>query len=391
MTILHISTRMILGGSQRHVVMTCAAQVAQGHEVWLAFGPIYGPEGSLMDAAIDSGARLVEMPSLRRPPAPAHDIRCYRQLRRLIRAARPDVVHTHSSKAGILGRAAAWAENVPAVVHTVHGVEFHDHQPKIIKRAYVALERWAAKRCHKIVGVSEAMREVFRAERIGRPDQLEVIMGGIDLHEFHPSAADRATVRRELGISDAAPVIGMVARLDPLKGQADLLSILPELAHRFPQLRMLLVGDGWYRAELERRAELIGVLDRTIFTGVVPLSRVRQLLGAMDVVALPSYNEAQGLALIEALLCGSAIVAYDVGGIGEVCINDVTGRLVPVGDREALSDAILWLFEDDRRRHELAARGREYAISCFDHRTMVARIEDLYRSILEKRTLGLRT
>ena len=171
MKILHIITRLILGGAQQNTVLTCAAQVRAGHSVCLVYGPIYGPEGSLLDDALASGAQVICVPSLRRAVLPPHDVRCYRALRSLIRKIRPDVVHTHSSKAGILGRAAAWREKVPAVIHTIHGLPFHDRQSCIERGLYVAAERWAARRCHRIVGVTRAMCDAFADHRIGRPQQ----------------------------------------------------------------------------------------------------------------------------------------------------------------------------------------------------------------------------
>lgn len=381
MIILHVSTRLILGGSQQAVVVTCAAQVASGHEVYLAYGPVYGPEGSLLDRARETGAHLVEVGPMRRALLPAHDYRCYRHLRRLMREIRPDVVHTHSSKAGILGRAAAWHERVPAVIHTVHGLPFHDHQPRLVHHAYVAAERWAARRCHRIVGVTQAMCDAFQEERIGVPEQFTVIPSGVEVARLTLVGHERAAVRRELGIPEDAPVVGMVARLDPLKGHHDLIAVLPALIESFPDLRVMFVGDGWHRAAVERQAQSVGLSDAIIFTGLASPERVRELLAAMDVVALPSYQEGQGSALVEALVAGCAIVGYDVGGIGEVCIDGVTGRLVSVGDRAALQHAIGALLADPRQRQELAVRGREHVTSRFDDRTMITRLERLYAEV----------
>lgn len=161
--------------------VTCAAQVANGHEVWLAYGPIYVPEGSLLGRARESGARLVEVGPMRRAVLPLHDYRCYRQLSRLVREIRPDVVHTYSSKAGILGRAAAWRERIPAVIHMVHGLPFHDHQPRLVHHAYVAAERWAAQSCHRIIGVTQAMCDAFQRKGIGVPWQFSVIPSGVEV------------------------------------------------------------------------------------------------------------------------------------------------------------------------------------------------------------------
>ena len=184
MTIVHVITRLILGGAQQNTVLTCAAQVAAGHTVTLIYGPIYGPEGSLLAEAQKSGANLVRVSSLRRPILPLHDYYCYHALRRRIRELQPDIVHTHSSKAGIIGRAAAWDERAPVVIHTIHGLPFHSRQPRWLYRVYVATERWAARRCHKMIGVTRAMCETFRRHGIGAPDQFEVVPSGVVLADF---------------------------------------------------------------------------------------------------------------------------------------------------------------------------------------------------------------
>lgn len=387
MRILHIITRLIAGGAQQNTVVSCAAQVAAGHHVALAYGPIHGPEGSLLDAAKASGAALIEVPSMRRSILPGHDWFCYRALRKIIRSIRPDVVHTHSSKAGILGRAAAWKERVPAVIHTIHGSPFHDHQPALVRRAYIAAERWAARRCHRMVGITQPMVDLFLANRIGTPAQYSVIPSGVDV-DFWTSAGGlppasidtiRATVRQELNIPGDAPVIGLVARIDRLKGHADLLNITGDLAANHPDLRILFVGDGFHRGAIEALVASLNLTDRVIITGLLPLPYVAQLYRAMDVMVLPSYQEGQSRTLIEALLCGCPIVAYDTGGIGAVCIDHTTGRLAPTGDVRALREAIAWSLDHPAQARQLATTGAEHVKVKFDQRVMCAELEKLYR------------
>lgn len=180
MKILHVITRLILGGAQQNTVMCCRAQVSGGHQVWLAYGPIYGPEGSLLEEAQASGAKLVQINAMRRTVLPFHDLRCYAALRRLIREIQPDIVHTHSSKAGILGRAAAWRQRVPAVIHTIHGLPFHTRQTRLLYKGYVAAERWAARRCHRLIGLTQAMCDAFAEHGIGRAEQFYVVPSGVD-------------------------------------------------------------------------------------------------------------------------------------------------------------------------------------------------------------------
>ena len=385
MRIMHIITRLILGGAQQNTVLSAAGQVRRGHEVHLAFGPIYGPEGSLRNEASRSGAKLHEVVSMRRAVLPLHDVACYFALRRVIRRIRPEVVHTHSSKAGILGRLAAWHERVPTVLHTIHGLPFHPGQPRPLHRAFVHAERLAAKHCHALIGITRAMVDAFDAEGIGRGLPFEVIPSGVDASQFRPVAdreAVRKRVRRDFGIAPEAEIIGIVARLDPLKGQDDLLEIMPVLIRRNPRVHLLMVGDGWHRTALERRIHALGMAGRVTITGLVPLSQVPELLGAMDVMALPSYQEGQGRTLVEAQLCGVPVVGYAVGGIGEVCIDRTTGLLAPPGNHRALADAIGQLLTNRELATHLAAAGRAHAIEHFTIEVMLSKLERLYERLV---------
>jgi glycosyltransferase involved in cell wall biosynthesis len=356
--------------------------VRAGHDVRLAFGPIYGPEGTLLPEAAAGGVQTVQVRWMRRAVLPVHDYLCYRSLRRLIREFQPHVVHTHSSKAGILGRAAAWAERVPAVIHTIHGLPFHDRQSRLVHHGYVLSERWAARRCHKLVGITAAMCRIFQDKGIGRPDQFTVVPSGVEVEAFARCDVPSGVTRQRYGIPQDAPVVGLVARLDPLKGHEDLLDVLPALMDRHPGVRLMFVGDGWHRAVVEKQVKDAGWTDRVIFTGLVPQEQVPSLLRAMDIMALPSYQEGQGRTLVEALLCGCAVVGYDAGGIGEVCVDGKTGRLVPIGDRAALAGAIMDLLDHPQERHRLAAQGQAHVQQHFSAELMYRRLEEIYREVL---------
>jgi glycosyltransferase involved in cell wall biosynthesis len=444
MRILHISTRLILGGSQENTVLSCEGQARAGHEVHLAFGPIYGPEGSLLarveafnrtcgqqDTPTPAGDRshpacrpigihLVE--HLEREIMPVTDWRCYRELRTLIRGLGPDIVHTHSSKAGILGRGAAWAERRGArrrgdaaagagtgVVHTIHGPPFHRYQSPLKNRLYIASERWAARRCHLIVSVADAMTRQFLEAGIGRPEQYVTVYSGMEVEKYLDArpGEDRDSMRRELGLGEGDFVIGTVARLAELKGHDDLLEALgEELKHR-PEWRLLWVGDGWWRERLLARARGMGLgvaeLDRTgtpaggsapggsglaqvIVTGLVPSERVPAMMRAMDLLVHPSYREGLPRTVPQALLCGVPVVAYDVDGTSEVCRSEpedrATGLLVDTGDIEGLEHAVRWMAEHPAERRAMAERGRAECRERFSAERMLADLEAVYARAL---------
>lgn len=419
MKILHVITRLILGGAQQNTVMSCKAQVEAGHDVHLAYGPIRGPEGSLLEEAKASGATLHEIKPMVRRLSPVNDWRCYRELQRLVRELKPGVVHSHSSKAGILVRAAAWKERRnpvreklfaearekgfklrlgpqnprdfrPQIIHTVHGLPFHEQQSKLIHNLYVSLEKYAAKRCDHLIGITPAMVEAFVEKKIAAADKFTVIPSGVDVAAFAPRPERRDAVRDELGIPRDALVVGHVGRLDPLKGHADLLDQLPRLrgdtgrgltpADPGREVWLLFVGDGFGRAAVEAHPNM--ALGKTVLTGLVPLDRVPDYLSAMDVMALPSYQEGQSRTLCEALLCGVPVVGYDAGGIPAVCVDGVTGKLVPVGDQDALGQAVLDLLGDPVYRATLAERGRRHVIEHFSAEKMNRALLELYERLL---------
>jgi len=271
---------------------------------------------------------------------------------------------------------------VPGVVHTIHGLPFHERQPNWVNRTYVAAERWAAKRCHKIVGVTQAMCTEFQDRQIGRPEQFDVVPSGMDIDTFRMPPDVRPRVRDELAIPQDAPVVGIVARLDKLKGQEDLVRIMPDLLKAKPDVRLLIVGDGWYRPELDALVQQLNVKDRVIFTGLVPPARVPEFIATMDVHALPSYQEGQPRTLVQALLGGVPVVGYDAGGIKDVCLHERTGLLVGLGDQPGLCAALTKLLTDDELRLRLGRDGQTYARANYDSQVMYSRLQAIYEDVL---------
>jgi len=383
MRILHLSTRLILGGSQENTVLSCEGQANAGHAVALAFGPIFGPEGSLLERVRSHGGiETIEVPDLVREIAPRRDWRCLRRLEALIADWRPDVIHTHSSKAGILGRIAAWRAKVPAVVHTIHGLPFHPYQPKLVHAAYVMAERFAAKRCHAIVTVADAMRDQALAAGVGRREQYLTIHSGMEIEPFLSPKTTREETRAALGIAETALVVGTVSRLAELKGHDDLLDALAEPMRRRRTLRLLWVGDGWWRERLEARLHQLGIADQVTLTGLVPPERVAELLPAMDILVHPSYREGLPRAVVQGLLASLPVIAFDCDGAREVCIHGETGRLVPPGDLTALRNEVELLADRADLRQAMGARGRELCRGPFAAETMVRRLLALYERLL---------
>ena len=404
--ILHISTRLILGGSQENTVLSCEGQARLGHDVHLAYGPIYGPEGSMHERVSrfrtedGRGIALHELPRMVREIRPVKDHVCFHHdLKKLMREVRPDVVHTHSSKAGVLGRWAAWTAEAggkrPAVIHTIHGPPFMPASGDSIERTktrakntlYAAAERFAAKRCHLIVSVADAMTEQFLARGIGRPDQYITVRSGMELEPFlrAKERGEGRRVREELGLRDGDFVIGTVSRLAEHKGHDDLLNALGGELRARPSWKLLWVGDGRLRDRLMARVRSMGLEGRVITTGLVPPERVPAMMTAMDVLAHPSHREGLPRTVPQALLCDVCPVAHDVDGTGEICRDWETGRLVAPGDRDGLRAAIVHLAENPMERERMAERGRALVMEEFSAETMVRHLEGVYARALEMR------
>jgi glycosyltransferase involved in cell wall biosynthesis len=380
MRIVHIITRLIIGGAQENTVLSCEGQHDRGHEVTLITGPPMGPEGSLLLRAQNYGYRVEVFDEMRRAILPRRDWKTYSHLIQRLRELQPDVVHTHSSKAGIIGRWAAHKAKMPFIVHTIHGLAFTASTSRLINSFYEMLERKTAPMTNKIVCVADAMREQSLSAGIGEPSQYVTIYSGMETQAFLNPPISRADVRRQLGLADEHVAIGTIARLFHLKGHDDLLDIAPKLCERFANLRFLWIGDGLLRPEFEQRIAAMNLQDRFILTGLVPPTRIPELVNAMDILVHPSRREGLARALPQGSLAGIPVVAYDVDGNREGVIDGETGFMLPAFDKRKLADAIVKLMDDASLRQRMGTAGREFALQRFDAKVMIDALEKLYLS-----------
>ena len=383
MNVTHVITRLILGGAQENTLLTCEGLHERGHDVTLVTGPALGPEGQLMTRAEHGGYRVVVLDDLRREISPRRDWRVLRQLRQLLREARPDVVHTHSSKAGILGRRAARQVGGMAVVHTIHGLPFHPYQSGLKNRLYIALERRAARESDAILCVADAMTRQALAAGVGRPEQYKTVYSGMETQRFLNRPADVEAFRASLGVGPDDVLITQVSRLAELKGHDDLLTAAARLDD--PRVRFCFVGDGHLRGHIERRIAEEGLAGRVCLTGLLPPERIPTVMHATDILAHCSYREGLARTLPQALLAGVPVVTYDVDGASEVCPPDgSTGILVPPADLGALEAGLRLLVDDPDLRRRLGQIGRARCRLRFDWRTMVDQIEAVYQRLVER-------
>lgn len=382
MRVAHIITRLIVGGAQENTLLTVQGQHQDyGDDVSLITGPGIGPEGSLEPRAQELGLKLQIVPALQRSIHAGRDWTSYRALVQLLRDLQPDIVHTHSSKAGILGRLAAHRLRLPCV-HTIHGAAFHFGQRWYAYRAYVAAEKLAARWTDRFISVSDDMTAEYVRAGIASPDRFTTIYSGFDVEPFITPPVPRTEVRARLGFAPEHVVIGKIARLFHLKGHEFLLRAAPAIAEACPQVRFLLVGDGVLRSELEAEIARLGLTERFVFTGLVPPGQIPELVHAMDIVVHTSQWEGLARVLPQGLIAGKPVVSYDVGGAREVVLPGVTGCLLPRDSVQELSAAVVSLAGDAALRERLGQRGRELFTDQFRRQTMTRRIREVYEAVL---------
>jgi glycosyltransferase involved in cell wall biosynthesis len=378
MRVTHIITRLIVGGAQENTIATVLGlRQRPGVETALIAGPTTGPEGSMESAFASCPQILSIVPSLVRPVHPLRDAAALLALTKILRLTRPDIVHTHSGKAGVLGRWAAHRAGVPIVVHTIHGPSFGPFQGAPANTVFRGAERFAAKFTTHFVSVAEAMTRQYLAAGIGRPAQYTRIFSGFPLQPFLHAENDPA-FRARLGLAPGDFVIGMISRLFKLKGHDDLLDIAPDLVRQCPRAKFLFVGDGAWRERLENRARVLGLEKHFVFAGLVAPAEVPRYVGVMDALAHLSRREGLPRALPQALAAARPVTAYDCDGAGEVCIDNETGFLVPPGDRETLAGRLLQLAGDPALRRRLGTQGREFVRPQFSVDTMLDELRALY-------------
>ncbi|MGO9588315.1 MAG: glycosyltransferase family 4 protein [Limisphaerales bacterium] len=378
MRVTHIITRLVVGGAQENTVASVLGlRQKPGVEVHLLSGPTTGPEGSLESEFTGRPGVLTRVPALVRPIHPLKDWLALRQLEKILREQKPDIVHTHSGKAGILGRLAARRAGVPVIIHHIHGPSFGPFQGWTANRIFTAAERHAAGVTTHFVCSAQAMTRLYLAAGIGRPEMFTRIFSGFPVEPFVNAANDPA-LRSQLGLAPDAFVIGKIARLAPLKGHGDLFTAFQKLLPQIPQARLLLVGDGRLRTQLEARAGALGLVDKVIFTGLVPPGEVPRHVGIMDCLAHLSAREALSRALPQALAAGKPVVSYNFDGADEICLDGETGFLVQPGDTATVTQRLLQLANDAPLREQLGRRGRQFVRENFAVEKMVDAIYNLY-------------
>jgi glycosyltransferase involved in cell wall biosynthesis len=380
MRVAHIITRLVVGGAQENTLSSIDGLTKKpGLEITLIAGPTAGPEGSL-----ESRARqivpLTIIPELVRPVHPWKDVIAYRKLTQALRAQRPDLVHTHSGKAGILGRLAARKARVPAIIHHIHGPSFGPWQGAAANLIFRTAEQIAGRMTDHFLCSATAMSHLYLAAGIGRPENFTRVFSGFNIGPYLEATASEG-LRRRLGISDQDFVIGKIARIAPLKGHSDLVRVAVLVLQQCPHARFLIVGDGKLRSDAQARVRSAGLESRFIFTGLIPPEDIPAHLALMDCVVHLSYREALARALPQALAAGKPVVAYNFDGADEVCREGETGFVVAQGDITTVARRLIQLAHNPQLRQQMGTKGRDLVRNSFTRESMVESQYAVYRQL----------
>jgi glycosyltransferase involved in cell wall biosynthesis len=381
--VLQVITRLIVGGAQE-TAMLIADMLDPAHfSADILSGPQTGSEGSLIEEVRARGIPLTIEPTLVREISPAKDLLALVRLTRFIKRGRHTIVHTNSSKAGILGRWAAWLAGTPVIVHTVHGWGHHDRQHPLMRHALILSEKLTQRITDKLIVVSPRNIEKGLADGIATPGKYVTIRSGIELDRFRKPGRPREAVRAELGIPPEAVVVGTVTRLSPQKGPLDFVAAAMQVAAQRQDAYFVVVGDGPLRADVEAEIAARGLTERTRLTGL--RRDVPDLMHSFDVFALTSLWEGLPRVLPQAMAAGLPIVATAVDGNAEAVTDGVNGFLTPPGDAQAMASALLHLLDDPSLAAQMGQAGRIRAAD-FGARKMVSDIAILYEALLAKCT-----
>lgn len=377
--IAQVITRMDWGGSPDIVRILCNGLNPQIYDIRLICGKTLHPSKETKDFLKSFKNNLFYIRYLKRDIDIFKDIIALFNLYSLFRKERFDIVHTHTAKAGFLGRLAARLAGVPIVIYSPHGHNFYGYFGHFFSRIVVLLERFIARFTDIIITLTELEKRDFVVYKIIKPERIVVINSGLELDKYRKAVPFAEDKRDEFKIDKDTAVVGMISRLEPVKGPMYLVEAGKFVIERFPKVKFLIAGEGSLRNKMESRCKEMGVSDKFIFAGWI--DNIPRILAILDVLVLPSLNEAVGRVLIEAGACGVPVVAAKVGGVPEIVRNGETGILVPPEDSYKLAQSIILLLEDKDKRQGMAENAKRRVDNKFSAEKMINKVSNLYQEL----------
>jgi glycosyltransferase involved in cell wall biosynthesis len=375
--VMHIITRMVRGGADENTAFTVQMLDKEIYEVDLFAG-----KGSEVEGF--SNLKVEVLPHLVRQINPYHDLLAFFELYFVMKKGKYDIVHTHTAKAGILGRIAAYFCKVPVIIHTLHGSTFHDGLDLISKNVYIVLERICAKITYKIISVGDDLIDRYLKKGIGNKDKYITLRSGMYLDKFYRSSQwsdeDLSRIRNEIGIKNDIAVVTQIARLEKRKGYNYFVEAANKILKKLPDTIFLIVGEGEYKSKIEEMITKANLSSNFIFLGF--RSDIEKVIAISNVIVLTSLWEGLPRILVQSAAVGRPIVTFAVEGATEVVKDDINGYVVKIGNIDALSEKVIGLLQDPDKRKSMGEKGRSIVGHDWDVGVMVKKIDEVYQQAL---------
>ena len=392
--VLHIITRFDKGGSAQNTYLSLLGLKKKNYQLSLVSG--LSLESEMKHEEIKAkekdiqmleseGIEFIQCPFLLRKINVIKDLKAFFDIWRIIKKYNPLIVHTHSSKAGLMGRLAAKLAGTPIIVHTPHGHVFFGYFGPFKTKLFIIFEKLASRITDKIVALTNREKKDHVLFKIAEEDKFSVIYSGIELNILKESSSEeKQNLKKELGIPENSLIVGTAGRLVPVKGPEFLVKASKYIISKYPDTYFMFTGDGPLEQDLKRKALEMGISDNIIFLGW--RDDLAKIISIYDIFVLPSLNEGMGRVLVEAMALGKSIVASNVGGIPDLVIHGKNGFLVPPKNPKELAKYIQVLLEDKDKREEMGLAGKEMAYN-FTSERMVEKIANLYKKLLTQKNI----
>lgn len=388
--VLHIITVFSIGGATENTLLSVEYLQELGYDVSILTGENIESEGSLFDRAKNNNIRVTILKQLQKSIHPFYDLVALLKIFIFLRKNKFQIVHTHSSKAGFLGRLAAYFAGVPIIIHTIHGLPFHEYQGKSLKNIFIFVEKLSAEISDKIITVSDTIIQKCLKENIALENKFVTVRSGFEVGNYLKLQKSNEEIRKRFGISKDDLVIGKIARFSPLKGHEYLIEVIPEIVKLFPNAKFVFVGSGEleniFRLEVEKR----NILSNVIFTGLIPQNQIPDMIAMMDIVVHTSLLEGLARVLPQSLLMKKGVISFDIDGAHEVIKNNKTGFLVSPMNKNQLRDAIIKMLNSKKLRNELGANGSKFVRDKWSVEAMGSGIDKLYKNLILEKQIKLK-
>ncbi|MFH1613039.1 MAG: glycosyltransferase family 4 protein [bacterium] len=378
--VLQLITRLNVGGPSIHVILLTKDLNKERFESFLISGQEDLSEGNMLDLLEEKEIKPIIISEIGREINWHDDFISLWKLWKYIKKIKPDIIHTHMAKIGTLGRISGILAGVPIIIHTFHGHTFHSYFSPLKNQLFIFIEKILAFFTTKIIAITKSQKDEILKHGIGNPKKIVMIPLGFDLEKFLNCDKEKGKFRQELNFNENDFLIGIIARLVPIKGHSYFLKAASIIAKKYPQAKFLIIGDGKLRPSLEKLAQELGIISQTFFLGFK--KDMDKIYADLDLVVISSLNEGSPVSIIEAMAAAKAIVSTNVGGVPDLIKNNETGVLVPSKNPDALAQEIIALLENPDKRKKMGILAKENATYQFSKENLIKNTENLYNELV---------